>query len=321
MTGAQTGSFGERHGLRWALPIVVVTGFLSPITSGYGQTSHTYTAETEKPAQKKGAVTAGALKWECLESRCTIIGPWPSLGVGSCQALARAVGPIKSFGRPGAQLDAAELGQCNTRDVVVIGPGGGGFTARAPRECSNYGGDCDEDGHNSVTAIGRMVWSESRREYVLEGAAGDDCDDNDRHRYPGNTEVCDPDGHDEDCNPETVGSQDDDGDGHIDTNCINTSGGVTYRGDDCDDTKSGVHHGSPEVCNGFDDDCDRLVDAADALAGLTLWVWEDRDNDGFGNSTASTVQMCPIGDLRGFSINNYDCDDSNSRRHPGAGCP
>ncbi len=162
MTGAQTERFEKRHGWPWAFPIVVVMGFLNPIASGYGQTSYTYTAETDKPSQKKGYVTAGALKWECLESRCTIVGPWPKLGVGSCQALARAAGPIKSFGRPGAQLDAAGIGRCNAKDVVVIGPGGGGFTARAPSvTCADpYGGDCDGDGHNSVTATGRMVWSE-----------------------------------------------------------------------------------------------------------------------------------------------------------------
>jgi hypothetical protein len=32
-------------------------------------------------------------------------------------------------------------------------------------------------------------------------------------------------------------------------------------------------------------------------------------------------RVCQIGDFRGFSTNDYDCDDSNPRRHPGAGCP
>src|SRR5690348_5247253 len=44
---------------------------------------------------------------------------------------------------------------------------------------------CDEDGdgHDAVTC------------------GGDDCDDADRNRYPGATEVCDPASRDEDCNP------------------------------------------------------------------------------------------------------------------------
>jgi hypothetical protein len=31
--------------------------------------------------------------------------------------------------------------------------------------------------------------------------------------------------------------------------------------------------------------------------------------------------ICLIGDMRGSAINDYDCDDANPRRHPGAGCP
>jgi len=50
---------------------------------------------------------------------------------------------------------------------------------------------------------------------------GDDCDDNDRNRYPGNAEVCDAEDHDEDCDATTFGNRDVDGDGHIDALCGN----------------------------------------------------------------------------------------------------
>jgi hypothetical protein len=50
---------------------------------------------------------------------------------------------------------------------------------------------------------------------------GDDCDDYDRDRRPGGFEVCDPEGHDEDCDPTTPGSRDADGDGYIDSECFN----------------------------------------------------------------------------------------------------
>lgn len=61
--------------------------------------------------------------------------------------------------------------------------------------------DSDGDGHDAIIC------------------GGDDCDDRDANRYPGNFELCN--GHDEDCDPTTVGNKDSDGDGHIDSACFN----------------------------------------------------------------------------------------------------
>lgn len=47
-------------------------------------------------------------------------------------------------------------------------------------------------------------------------------------------------------------------------NCYPTSGYVTDNSD-CDDNAGWVYPGAAEICNGFDDDCNGLIDAADPL--------------------------------------------------------
>src|SRR5678815_2720470 len=98
--------------------------------------------------------------------------------------------------------------------------------------------DVDADGHRSVDC------------------GGDDCDDADGNRYPGNREVCDATNHDEDCDSATYGIRDDDGDGDPDFRCCNDiPGGGQSCGSDCDDARSTVNPEAPEVCNLRDDNC------------------------------------------------------------------
>ena len=100
---------------------------------------------------------------------------------------------------------------------------------RAPRPPAPRGPDQDGDGHDS------------------RAAGGDDCDDNDVNRYPGNTEVCDADHHDEDCNPGTFGVRDADRDGYPDARCCNRSRDHYTCGTDCDDGNA-VIHPDAQVC-------------------------------------------------------------------------
>ena len=108
------------------------------------------------------------------------------------------------------------------------------------RSCRNEAPDADEDGvrdHNCLALDGLPL--------------GYDCDDEDPNRYPGNAEVCDAEHHDEDCDPETFGAEDQDGDGHFDVGCCNVDedDGTLYCGTDCDDTLATIVPGS-QVCDG-----------------------------------------------------------------------
>lgn len=116
------------------------------------------------------------------------------------------------------------------------------FLAAAPSPAAGQQ-DSDGDGHVAVAD------------------GGDDCDDSDPRRFPGNTEIADEDFHDEDCDPTTFGERDRDGDGFTDAAvCNRDASGTAYCGRDCDDTNAAVHPTQLDVCNNRDDDCDGTRD-------------------------------------------------------------
>ncbi|MCB9679608.1 MAG: hypothetical protein H6737_31165 [Alphaproteobacteria bacterium] len=152
--------------------------------------------------------------------------------------------------------------------------------------------------------------------------ASGDCDDGDPDAYPDNFEVCD--GIDNDCDgvadngasDEGAWFPDDDGDGFGNGAvapfyaCAPPSGMVPNTSD-CDDTNEVVHPGNPEVCDGYDNDCNGRVDD-DASDAVLLYV--DADEDGFGVAGTAVV-ACP-GD--GAADQAGDCNDADAGIHPGA---
>jgi hypothetical protein len=153
--------------------------------------------------------------------------------------------------------------------------------------------DADSDGHRALLC------------------GGDDCDDSDSLRFPGNTEVCDTTQHDEDCDPLTFGYRDQDMDNTPDDRCCNVDGDALNCGTDCNDNNPTVNPNTSEVCDTFDNDCDGDTDE-DLISNL----YPDVDQDGAGDASAAPVMGCVTGG--NLVSNNSDCDDGNAASNPGA---
>jgi hypothetical protein len=104
-----------------------------------------------------------------------------------------------------------------------------------------------------------------------------------------------------------------DGDGYFDgvnPDCLETYTRVRV---DCDDTNPDVHPSVDEVCDGIDNDCDRMIDEAEAIDAVR-WA-PDADGDGYGDWAAAVLSCEPVD---GMIPNDGDCDDTNDAIHPGA---
>ena len=86
------------------------------IASGASGEEFVYMAETvAASAGEQDEVTTGGFTWHCRDNWCVIRAPWPQPDLDACQALARKVGPLASFGLKDGSiaLDEKELEKCN----------------------------------------------------------------------------------------------------------------------------------------------------------------------------------------------------------------
>ena len=84
---------------------------------------------------------------------------------------------------------------------------------------------------------------------------------------------------------------------------------------DCNDGDSAVSPSATEICDGVDNNCDGLIDDADANLDLNTATeyFVDADGDGFGTALSSTFTCLQT---PGFVPNAEDCDDNNLLRNP-----
>ena len=237
---------------------------------------------------------------------------------------------VDGGGVDGARVDAArpcsvdadcdDARYCNGRETCVSGTCRAGTAVHcddgiactidecveARQTCHSAPPDADHDGSLDASCLD-----------MLGVPLGDDCLDSDPNRYPGNHEICDAAGHDEDCNLTTVGTTDMDLDGYVSNACCNTGG---LCGPDCDDTMLNRHPMAPELCNGLDDDCDMLIDEGLATVGY----YPDCDMDGYGNASATPIMTCTVPPMAACASGGQwvmqagDCADTDPMRHMGA---
>ncbi len=166
---------------------------------------------------------------------------------------------------------------------------------------------CDECDEPTRTCDGGCVDADGDGRADI-ACGGDDCDDDDPNRFPGNPEVCDTEHHDEDCDPTTFGVRDDDGDGVAAASCCNADGdGDLTCGTDCDDSSAIIHPSEAESCDMLDNDCDGTVDE-----GVVATFWEDMDLDGRGSDAADAEERMGCTPPAGFAAIRGDCDDMNA---------
>ena len=161
-----------------------------------------------------------------------------------------------------------------------------------PEACDGFDNDCDGtadnnpvDGFFYYPDADEDTWGDDAGAQLLCARPtgwvnrGGDCRDLDPDINPDAEEICD--GLDNNCNGEidetgdaTTYYADSDTDGFGDPDettlaCIAPEGYVSDA-TDCDDTRDFIYPGAPEVCDGFDNNCDDTIDEGFALYDVTI---------------------------------------------------
>ncbi len=184
-------------------------------------------------------------------------------------------------------------------------------------DAATWYADSDADGYGDASASAPSCAQP-------EGSVADDsdCDDDDRHQYPGADEYCNDE--DDDCDGDTdeddavdptTWYEDADSDGYGDpdntTQTCELPSGYASSDDDCDPADGDQYPGADEYCNDEDDDCDGDTDEDDAVDATTWYA--DADSDGYGDPDDSSTSCDQPG---GTVEDDQDCDDDDDDVNP-----
>lgn len=207
-------------------------------------------------------------------------------GAELCYTDADGDGYRSELPRSSSNLSCADAGEASS--AVPLGDCDDANPARRPGVadlCDDIDNDCDAivdedvsvltfpdldgDGYGDATAVGTFECA------LLSGISTNnlDCNDTAAIAFPGGTEVI-GDGIDGDCDTTELCYRDQDRDGYrsntatilsfADTDCNDLGEALsTMQSGDCNDQTNALNPGRPELCSdGFDNDCDGVIDEA-----------------------------------------------------------